>query len=501
MKKLIPLITFCFFSVEFLQAQNVGIGTTSPEYSLHVFNASGESSTGINATGTAAQALLNLSIDNRIDGNALALIKYRPGVAGTTSGIPKSNLSLITADAGGGALLIATNQASSLHFATNLVERMRITAAGNIGISEADPLALFHVLGKTAFPITAWVRDSVTTGPQRDALAASINTSVAGSAAVSGVSYEGSSAASLETTTYGVLGQSGTGYGVAGYSISSTALRGQSESGLALHTTGGVRLEGIGEDKGKVLMSDIAGNATWEFITGDSHNHFGETWTGNATAGLTIQNDNTAAASAGIRGVASGLGGNQTLGVYGYSTSTLGIGVVGIATPGAGYATYNGNSGVVGTSNTGSGVEGVSISGPGIYGLKHFSHTGPAGKFENANAANTSPVVQIFSNATNPIALELNNGFVKVSGANKTAFKHTTTGGNVLLNQTNLSYTSQASTDILIVTHDYNGIDGTYLNMPVGVYWNGSNWTIYLEAGTGEPMPAGVVFNVLVIKQ
>ena len=97
--------------------------------------------------------------------------------------------------------------------------------------------------------------------------------------------------------------------------------------------------------------------------------------------------------------------------------------------------------------------------------------------------------------------LELNNGFVKVSGANKTAFTVTATAGNSSGYILNLSYADQAQTDILIVAHNFNppGIAASYHNYNVGVYWNGSNWTIYNENATTPIL--GVSFNVLVIKQ
>ena len=107
-------------------AQNVGIGTTIMDYKLHVKDSITESSIGINATGTATKALLNLSIDNRINGNSLALIKYPPGLPGNIGGIPKSNLAVITADAGAGALLIGTIQNSNMYFISNNAERMRL---------------------------------------------------------------------------------------------------------------------------------------------------------------------------------------------------------------------------------------------------------------------------------------------------------------------------------------------------------------------------------------
>jgi hypothetical protein len=53
---------------------------------------------------------------------------------------------------------------------------------------------------------------------------------------------------------------------------------------------------------------------------------------------------------------------------------------------------------------------------------------------------------------------------------------------------------------ILIVTHTYNPPEGTsnYLTSPYSVYYNGSNWTIYLDDFSPILHKA---FNVLVIKR
>ena len=101
--------------------------------------------------------------------------------------------------------------------------------------------------------------------------------------------------------------------------------------------------------------------------------------------------------------------------------------------------------------------------------------------------------------ATNPTALELNNGYIKVSGTNKTAFIHITTLGNISNNISFVSYPNAASTDMLFVTHNYSSVN-TYFNYNYGVYWNGSVWSIYIEA-PATPMPVNINFNVMVIKQ
>jgi len=66
----------------------------------------------------------------------------------------------------------------------------------------------------------------------------------------------------------GVNGSASSGIGVNGTSNTGTGGRFTTTSGLALHSTGGVRLEGIGEAANRVLTSDAAGNATWQALGG-----------------------------------------------------------------------------------------------------------------------------------------------------------------------------------------------------------------------------------------
>ncbi|MGC4104508.1 tail fiber domain-containing protein [Ferruginibacter sp.] len=62
----------------------------------------------------------------------------------------------------------------------------------------------------------------------------------------------------------GVNGSSASGFGVNGTSTTGTGGRFTTTSGLALNTSGALRLQGIGEAAGRVLTSDAAGNATWQ---------------------------------------------------------------------------------------------------------------------------------------------------------------------------------------------------------------------------------------------
>ncbi len=113
----------------------------------------------------------------------------------------------------------------------------------------------------------------------------------------------------------------------------------------------------------------------------------------------------------------------------------------------------------------------------------------PGAKLEVAGVGSAQP------------AININNGFLKVSGENKTAFTITGTAGNSSGYILTLNYANQSATDILMVTHNYNpgGVGGTYHNNAVGVFWTDSAWAIYSE-DTITPM-LGKAFNVLVVKQ
>ncbi len=281
---------------------NIGIGTGIPDYSLHIARSSGEASIGINTAGTATQALLNLSTGDRIGGNSLILLKYPGTAAGTIAGAPKANLSLIAADAGATGLLVSTNQASPIYFATNTLQRMRIESDGKIGVNDNLPSSLFSVKGRSDVLITAKFDDVATTG-KRGAVLGFINTTDAGSTGVSGTTFEGGAVSFVEPVTYGVLGQSGLGgIAVGAYSTSSTALRGKSTSGFSLYTSGKVRMDGIGEGAGKVLTSNAAGDATWATLPSGTG-----TWTVNGNniynnnSGYVGINDNSPAARLDIR--------------------------------------------------------------------------------------------------------------------------------------------------------------------------------------------------------
>ena len=111
-----------------------GMGTGAPAFKFHMLTTSGEAGLGLQNDHAAGQSLLNLGYGARGSGNGLALIKYGPSVPGNAYGIPRANLSLVTSDYGGGALVVGTGNNSPLHFGTNSSVNMQIKPGGNVGI-------------------------------------------------------------------------------------------------------------------------------------------------------------------------------------------------------------------------------------------------------------------------------------------------------------------------------------------------------------------------------
>jgi hypothetical protein len=117
----------------------------------------------------------------------------------------------------------------------------------------------------------------------------------------------------------------------------------------------------------------------------------------------------------------------------------------------------------------------------------------------NIEQSGSVPAIKATTPAgSSQIGLELDNGAIKVSGANRTVFQHTATAGNTLSNETEIPNTSfaNAATDMIIITPVWDGI---YVNAPIGVYFSGSTWRIFRQDLAA--MPVGAKFNVLVIKQ
>lgn len=143
-------------------------------------------------------------------------------------------------------------------------------------------------------------------------------------------------------------------------------------------------------------------------------------------------------------------------------------------------------------ASNGTGVIGnVSGNGIGIFGTA--GTTGGVGVQAYADIG-----VKASSFSTNGIAIEL-DGFMKVSGSKKTAFK--TSALVSAASNITLSYGGASSTDIILVTP----VSSSYTMPSWELIWNISTsaWQIWNASDDGIPsnFPAGTSFNILVIKQ
>lgn len=111
----------------------------------------------------------------------------------------------------------------------------------------------------------------------------------------------------------------------------------------------------------------------------------------------------------------------------------------------------------------------------------------PQAKLEVAGTIKTTA-------AAGSTGLDLGVAAIKVSSTNPSIFTVTATAAVLDLVIPNTSM-ANSSTDMLIITHRLTSIKG----MAPGVYWNGTNWVIFLESGALHTV--GEKFNVMVIKQ
>ena len=176
---------------------------------------------------------------------------------------------------------------------------------------------------------------------------------------------------------------------------------------------------------------------------------------------------------------------NRGIGVLGTSNSPSPDYSQGAVT-GVNFSSSASAYGVIGTS--------LGSSGAGVAGVTSNATTGVLGR-----TSGTGPAIKASaSDASTKIGLELENSAIKVSGTGRSVFQHQATEANISGNQTIIPNTTLANhpTDLLIVTPFW---DAVYVKSPIGVYYNGDNWSIFRQ--DEQPMPTGAKFNVLVVKQ
>jgi hypothetical protein len=272
---------------------------------------------------------------------------------------------------------------------------------------------------------------------------------------------------------------------------------------------------------GRIGINNLSPLHKLDIIQNDNANGIRLSHTGTGTYGIYTSMPNAGNtgvysytptnASGGVRAVAihgiSGDGGielipNRNFAVIGENRNALsGVGVFGISTaPSSSIidASVVGINFGIGTDSYGIIGSSFGSSGAGVVGKTENATSGVYGIARNA----TGPAIKAQTEGSAVVALELQNGALKVSGTNKTVFRIVgQTGVNISSNQVIIPNTTLANnqTDLLIVTPVYNTATGIYLNKPIGVWWNGSNWTIFTQ--DSSPMPNNIEFNVLVVKQ
>jgi len=319
-------------------------------------------------------------------------------------------------------------------------------------------------------------------------------------------------------TTAAIWADAGTNYnGVVGYSDGGSSSyagvqgRGNNTStGVAGIAAGGNAISGI----------STTGRGGY-FQTTNSSNSANTLEASNAGTGDAIRGASTADGITGVHGI--GFGQANSLGVLGETLSadagtgvlTGPTGVYGKASSTAPAAWSAGVRGINPSSNgNGIGVAGYQAgSGWGVYG-ETPSGNAVYGKATNTSAANNGVVGETASpngagvKATYTgtgvgVALQVNNGAIKVSGTNKCAFVQTVTVANkITATDTEIDnpICDGDPNAILLVTNQIAAGNISNKN-PIAVVYNSTTNHWQIENINGTALTAGTLFNVLVIKQ
>jgi hypothetical protein len=447
-------------------AGNVGIGTTTPTYRLHVLNSTASAFSAIQTTAAGERAELQLLGDNN-PFNTLFIQKYAPGAGGTFGGISKDNLSVISTGGNAGTLVIGTGE----------TVRMQANGQVAIGTNTPAPTGKLHIHDAIANQDVSLVMTNSLTGPNnlRGLRLRLLNSDITLS------NYEPTGSINFSTAfntrmTIDNAGNVGIGTStpvsplqvVTNASVDAvTVLSGGSNvAGITSINNSGANTTGVyagSSANGNALnyivgVRGITGNGGTTLVPSYNVGVIGESL--NQTRGVGVyasSNSPSAAKTEGAVVAINWFSGNDAYGIIGNTNGTTGAGVLGVTV----------NSGTIGVQGYGTATGATALKGEILAGLSGT-------------------------------ALELANGSIKVSGGSRPVFQITTSVGNISGNTVNIPLGTQANTptDMLVVTPVFTG---TYLNKPIGVWWNGSNWTIFTQDLSA--MPVGVVFNVLVVKQ
>jgi hypothetical protein len=429
------------------EAQNVGIGTTTPADLLHI----NSSTTNVQLRlSSSANAELRSGVQLITNNGASDLTRYGSSASAFTAGINMNSATRLYSS--NGAMLIGNGTAEPIHFITSNTERLVIDAMGNLGLNISVPMAKLHIVNTTVGTNSLLINHA---------------------SSISRMKPNGEFYHEGNFWVHSGFGAFRLGYPENGWEWST--IGGGQDLQLWSYNTA----DPAGIFTKRMLVDGVNGNF---FINSQPAaellNHAQlrvERGVGTTTTVVergAVLGINHRAAGSGLYGMtpAARSGSNYYAGVTGTNTGVVGD-----------------RFGVIGLTN-GSVVDGVVSAGVGGYGV--YGVLGSSGSTNGAGL--------LAQHTGGRTALELNNGFIKVSGTNKTAFKRTTTAANVNSNITALSYDNPSPNDIIIATHNYSPAN-TYFNKAFGVFFLSNTWYIYTEDLSA--MPLDVVFNVLVIKQ
>jgi hypothetical protein len=280
------------------------------------------------------------------------------------------------------------------------------------------------------------------------------------------------------STNSAVMGSSGNGYGVEGSTSSGYGVEGfAGVTGIAIH---GLVGSGGTTARAAVLEQNSA-----------------------TTTGNVLEATSKGTGIAGYFNNTNGNNGNPTLEAINASTNGNAIGIYGeisnssstVAIKGVHKGTTVAGTGVLGShAGGGVGVYGTSVTGVGTEGFVTGDGVAILGSYGGASTSGTS--------------LQVDNGYIKVSGATKSVYVHTVNANNLVAGRSFLSYPGMASTDMLIITHQFvavalqKTVAGIAQGIAFGTLWNAAQnrWEIFLE-DQATALPLGEKFNILVIKQ
>jgi hypothetical protein len=280
MKKILTVLSVLSIFSHTSFAQNVGIGNSTPIAKLEVSAADSNVAMLTNSSLPLDSVKTRLYFRNN---------EFYTGAIGTHITQGSSDGSSIYSRLG--FYTFATSSASGLK------ERLSITDGGNVGINHLSPNATLDVVNLSTTPLS--IR-----GTTNSTIAATVTGGTAGVTGEVTSLTPGAFAAGVRGVNRGTSGNgvgvlgyhAGTGWGIFGNSAAGVGVLGSTTSGIggyftagasgvALSTSGDVKMAGIGEGVGKVLTSDASGNATWQTPATINKIGFSAYLTSNTTVG------------------------------------------------------------------------------------------------------------------------------------------------------------------------------------------------------------------------